>query len=164
MKFSTQISQAVDRCLNDAIPCVAFAMPGEREIRFYASLPDAALHSPAFRDNDSDCFFINFFDNDEPYTAGVRFDMSAEDVLRFNDPTYRRQTVGESAIRPRITATFRASYHAAFAAVKPRLKKDGGKVGRAPLMPTEIGTRKTSASRPLSLTISAGHFLKQECQ
>lgn len=160
MKFSTQISQAVDRCLNDAIPFVAFAMPGEREIRFYASLPDAALRSPAFRDNDSDCFFINFFDNDEPYTAGVRFDMSAEDVLRFNDPTYRRQTVGESAIRPRITATFRASYHAAFAFVKPRLKKDGGKVVLSRLR--SVFTKKTPvclAEDYFSLTDSTFRYL-----
>lgn len=127
MKFSAQISQAVGRCLSDGIPFVAFAMPGESEVRFFASLPDSSFRSPAFRDDRSDCFFINFFDNDEPYTAGVCFDMTADDVIRFQDPTYHRQAIDDS-IRPRIAATFRASYHEAFSAVKPRLKKDGGKV------------------------------------
>ena len=38
MKFSAQISQAIDRCLTDEIPFVAFAMPGEAEVCFRASL------------------------------------------------------------------------------------------------------------------------------
>ena len=42
-------------------------------------------------------------------------------------PPYHARIFGDS-IRPRVPSTFRASYHEAFSAVKPRLKKDGGKV------------------------------------
>lgn len=100
MKFSAQISQAIDHCLTDEIPFVAFAMPGEAEVCFRASLPDGQFRSPAFRDKESDSFFINFFDNDEPYTAGVSFDMTEEEVNNFHDPTYHARIFGDS-IRPR---------------------------------------------------------------
>lgn len=126
MEFDSLISKAVDRCLSDAIPFVVFVMPGSDVPRFYASLPDKAFRSPAFVDDTADCFFINFFDNDEPYTAGVRFALTAQDVLGFSDPDYRHDIY--SSPRPRISPTRRASYHEAFSAVKPRLKNKGGKV------------------------------------
>lgn len=117
---------AVDLCLHKRIPFVVYALPGESECHFYASLADARGRSQAFSDEGKDCFFINFFDNDEPYTAGVRFDMSARELLDYVDRNLVEQPATE--IRPRVSPTLRASYHDAFSRVIPRLKSDGGKV------------------------------------
>lgn len=126
MEFDSLTVDAVNTCLYDGIPFVLFALPGQDMFRFYASMPDGEGRSYAFDDEKSDCFFINFFDNDEPYTAGIRFDMDELQVLERERacPVVSR----EAEIRPRIAGTFRASYHDAFSRVIPRLKIDGGKV------------------------------------
>lgn len=127
MKIDNMTEEAVDVCLHERIPFVLYALPGESDCRFYASLPFADGSSPAFAESKSDCFFINFFDNDESYTAGVRFDMTAQKLL-----DYRRASVIPDfpgpEIRPRVSPTLRVSYHDAFSRVIPRLKSDGGKV------------------------------------
>lgn len=125
MKFDTLIEKAVTYCVLDKVPFVLFALPGEDKFRFYASDTDDEGCSPAFSD-DEDCFYINFFDNDEPYTAGVRFSMTAAQLVS------RRESEGvfgvDPQIRPHIPATLRASYHDAFSNIIPRLKAEGGKV------------------------------------
>lgn len=126
MKFDTLTEKAVTYCVLDKVPFVLFALPGEDSFRFYASDTDDEGRSPAFGDDDADCFYINFFDNDEPYTAGVRFAMTAGELVS------RRESEGvfgtDPQIQPHIPATLRASYHDAFSHIIPRLKSEGGKV------------------------------------
>lgn len=128
MRLDEITREAVSSCLHDRVPFVLYSMPGEDECHFYASiLPFGEQSSRAFRGDGKDCFFINFFDNDEPYTAGVRFDLSAEEFMKVKNTTiYPDQPPAE--IRPRVSPTLRASYHDAFARVIPRLKAEGGKV------------------------------------
>lgn len=125
MKIDSLIEEAVDMCMWKGIPFVFFALPGEEDFKFYAARPREDGSSPAFRDDDSDSFYINFFDNDEPYTAGVPFDMDAAGAIEYANTISCGAAVAE--IHPRVTPTFRASYHEAFSRVVSRLKKDGGK-------------------------------------
>ncbi|MCM1075875.1 MAG: chorismate-binding protein [Bacteroides sp.] len=116
---------AIDKCLHDNIPFVLFALPGENTAHFYAAYVGDSGCSPAFVD-ESDCFFINFFDNDEPYTAGVPFRYSASDIIAMFPSEPLNQPDAE--IRPQIAATHRASYHYAYSNIIRRLKEDDGKV------------------------------------
>lgn len=127
MRLDEITREAVSSCLHDRVPFVLYSMPGEDECHFYASiLPFGEQSSRAFRGDGKDCFFINFFDNDEPYTAGVRFDLSAEEFMKVKNTTiYPDQPPAE--IRPRVSPTLRASYHDAFARVIPRLKAEGAR-------------------------------------
>lgn len=112
--------------LTHNLPFVLFSLPGEDRVTFYVSIAEPPGYSPAFADDDTDCFFINFFDNDEAYTAGVPFRYTAKDVMEMFHPTWWSQTPPE--INPRVSATHRASYHEAFSHIIPRLKAEGGKV------------------------------------
>ncbi|MCM1356847.1 MAG: chorismate-binding protein [Staphylococcus sp.] len=127
MEFDLLTKKAIDYCLRDNIPFVVYALPGDSEFRFFASLPDTEQCSPAFSDDSSDCFFINFFDNDEPYTAGVRFEMTAAELVESIGAS-DRVTYARAEIQPRVPATLRVSYTDAFSSIIPRLKADGGKV------------------------------------
>lgn len=126
MKIAGLTRDAVNTCLVYRIPFVLFALPGREEFSFYDSPVGKSGRSEAFTDPDADCFFMNFFDNDEPYTAGVPFAMDEDALLRYCDGQVEAQP--SAGIRPRISPTFRASYHDAFSRIIPRLKAEGGKV------------------------------------
>ena len=126
MKIPGLTRDAVNACLLHRIPFALFALPGRDDFRFQASPVGKSGRSEAFADPEADCFFINFFDNDEPYTAGVPFTMDEEALLSYCDGEIAPQPSAE--IRPRISPTFRVSYHDAFARIIPRLKVEGGKV------------------------------------
>lgn len=126
MEIDGLIREAVFACMSERVPFVLYALPGDEKPTFYASPVGESGMSPAFADDSTDCFFINFFDNDEAYTPGVRFTLDAAALLELCRTTSLNQP--EAEIRPRITPTFRASYHDAFSRIIPRLKADGGKV------------------------------------
>lgn len=79
------IRQAVVESLVHALPFVLFALPGRKKMEFYACPPLPDGTSPAQRPGEpaEDGFFISFFDNDEPYTAGVPFRMDAAETLDY---------------------------------------------------------------------------------
>lgn len=85
MEIDSLTHEAIESCLLCRLPFAWFALPGDTHFRFAASKPLSKDSSPAFRDERSDCFFINFFDNDEPYTAGVHFDMDKAEVIKYVD-------------------------------------------------------------------------------
>lgn len=126
MKMTGLTRDAVNACLLNRIPFVLYALPGEDDFKFYASPVGKSGRSEAFADPAADCFFINFFDNDEPYTPGLSFTMDAASLLSYCEGEPAPQPLAE--IRPRIPSTFRASYHDAFSRIIPRLKAEGGKV------------------------------------
>ncbi|MDE6117559.1 MAG: chorismate-binding protein [Duncaniella sp.] len=128
MKIDQEQIEAVNLCLRHNIPFALFALPGEEFFKFFASLPDDDGESPAFDDDECrDTFFINFFDNDEPYTAGVRRVYNARCVREYieSNPECMFEP---PVIRPSASSTLRVSYDAAFSHVMPRLKRYGGKV------------------------------------
>lgn len=119
---------AADACLENNIPFTLFALPGEEFFRFFASVPDNEGESHAFEENsDADTFFINFFDNDEPYTAGVKRQFDADSIWEYISSA-KNLPLPQPLIHPSISSTHRVSYDNAFSHVKPRLKQYGGKV------------------------------------
>lgn len=128
MKIDQEQAEAVEICLAHNIPFALFALPGEEFFKFFASLPDEAGESRAFDgDECRDTFFINFFDNDEPYTAGVRCEYNARSVIEYVH-SHPGLLFELPLIRPSVTSTRRVSYDAAFRRIIPRLKRYGGKV------------------------------------
>ncbi len=128
MKIDQEQIEAVNLCLEYNIPFTLFALPGEEFFRFFASLPNDEGESPAFDNDDRrDTFFINFFDNDEPYTAGVRREFCARKIIDYiaDNSDYE---FNPPLIRPSYSSTLRVSYNDAFSHVMPRLKRYGGKV------------------------------------
>lgn len=125
MKIDELTREAVSACLSRRIPFVLYALPGDDRLAFYASPVGETGMSPAFVDDSTDCFFINFFDNDEAYTSGVKFSLDAGTLVRLCKAKDFKQPLAE--IRPRVSPTFRASYHEAFSRIIPRLKAEGGK-------------------------------------
>lgn len=148
MKIDELTRDAVNACLNRRIPFVLYALPGSDRLVFYASPVGETGMSPAFVDNSTDCFFINFFDNDEAYTPGVKFSLDAEGLLQLCKDSSFCQPCAE--IRPRISATFRASYHEAFSRIIPRLKSDGGK--------TVLSRHRTVFTKRLPVDIVMDYF------
>lgn len=128
MKIELEQIEAVNVCLRHNIPFALFAFPGEENFRFFASLPEESGESPAFDEDDTvDTFFISFFDNDEPYTAGVKKQMDATEVMEY--VAHHEDCQFQSPmIHPSATSTIRVSYDDAFRHVKSRLKRFGGKV------------------------------------
>ena len=148
MKIDELTRDAVNACLNCRIPFVLYALPGTDRLVFYASPVGETGMSPAFVDDSTDCFFINFFDNDEAYTPGVKFSLDAEALLQLCKARSFCQPCAE--IRPRISATFRASYHEAFSRIIPRLKSDGGK--------TVLSRHRTVFTKRLPVDIVMDYF------
>ncbi|MBD5354683.1 MAG: hypothetical protein HDR85_07250 [Bacteroides sp.] len=126
MKIDSVTRDALEMVIRHKLPFVLFALPGKDSADFYTSIVGPSGCSPALDNDTDDCFFINFFDNDEPYTATVPFRYTAAEILKMFHPTWWNQPNPE--IRPRVSATYRASYHDAFSHIIPRLKADGGKV------------------------------------
>lgn len=123
-------AEAVELCLRHNMPFALFALPGEKECRFFASLPDKEGECHAFRDDDAstdtdNTFFISYFNGDEPYVAGIR-------------PRFDEHTVAEALadgnilpptdIYPHRMSTRRESYSTAFTRMRQRLRTHGGKV------------------------------------
>lgn len=127
MKVDSLTEDAIEASMRAGVPFACFALPGDEHFEFHASMPDDDGRSPAFSSEDKDCFFINFFDNDEPYTAGIPFDMDAAGVIDRLRVIQPAKPLSTPEIHPRVTATFRAAYHEAFIHVMARLKADGGK-------------------------------------
>lgn len=120
-------AEGAGECLRRNIPFVIYALPGDEECRFMASLPDAEGESHARMEGEGDCFFISRFASDEPYMAGVTDEMDEEALVDFlaEHPDTMYDGCDE---RPYLTSTRRVSYDEAFHMMTRRLKKDGGKV------------------------------------
>lgn len=128
MTINELYSKAIDACLQHNIPFVLYALPSDDELCFHAALPDKNGESHAFNEEDnSDTFFINFYGNDEPYTAGVPFQFDAQGILNHIESN-KNIIFDDALIRPSKNSTYGISYNMAFNTVKQRLKKTGGKV------------------------------------
>lgn len=127
MLITTLQEEAVTQSLRHNIPFVIYALPGEDEVRFMASLPDADGESHARMDGEADCFFISRFASDEPYMAGVTASMDEEALVAqvAANPDISYDACQE---RPALTSTRRVSYDEAFHVMTRRLRKAGGKV------------------------------------
>ncbi len=131
MKLMTEKqSEAIEKCLVHNIPFALFALPGDKECRFFASSPDKDGECHAFaaddaRVADKDTFFIGYFNSDEPYTAGVRADYNEDTVL---EALKGKEKFDATETRPLRMSTRREIYSMAFSKMRQRLRSIGGKV------------------------------------
>lgn len=80
MEWDDTIYDAVRVSMRRNIPFAVYAMPGEDRFRFIASPPSEDTVENRVAPGEDDCFAINFFNNDEHYTAGVRPLLTAAEV------------------------------------------------------------------------------------
>lgn len=130
MGFSEINIRAAEACIGNNIPFALYVMPGDNLDRavFIASRPD---ENDDYRsvwpgnDNNWNGFFINYFGNDEEYTAGVRAEMDADSAITFASglgSPYPPAWLGLQT-----SSTERLRHMAMVARVASRLKRDGGK-------------------------------------
>ena len=91
MKIDSVTRDALEMVIRHKLPFVLFALPGKDSADFYTSIVGPSGCSPALDNDTDDCFFINFFDNDEPYTATVPFRYTAAEILKMFHPTWWTQ-------------------------------------------------------------------------
>lgn len=90
IKMTDIQARAAEAAIARNIPFALFALPDSREARFFAARPDnddAGVWKPREQSAaGTDSFFINFFNNDEAYTAAVGCDFATpEDFLEYAD-------------------------------------------------------------------------------
>jgi len=127
MKNKTDLFSVAEGCVNAGLPFALYAFPNEDEFHFEASLPDADACCVAHLDRQTwNGFAINFFGNDESYTAGVTdmIDLAeARDIAeKFDEKLYH------PAVAPAFRSTPVLNYKASLHRVIDTLKKRGGKV------------------------------------
>lgn len=127
MENRTDLFSVAEGCVNAGLPFALYAFPNEDEFHFDASLPDADGCCVAHLDRQTwNGFAINFFGNDEPYTAGVT------DMIDFAEARDIAEKVDERLYHPTVTPAFRSTpvlnYKASLHRVIAALKKRGGKV------------------------------------
>ncbi len=79
--FEPAVEAAIERCVAWNIPFAVYAMPGDNEFRFMASMPDSDTGNNRVDFDEDEFFGINFFNNEEEYLAGVKPRLSASDIL-----------------------------------------------------------------------------------
>lgn len=121
------IITAAEACLQRNIPFALYSLPGSGGLRFMASLPDDEGRADACIATPGDCFFISRFGADESYVAGVRADMDAPGVMEWISE-HPRQVFEPARELPYRHSTVRAGWERAFAAMRGRLRRHGGKV------------------------------------
>ncbi|MCM1520521.1 MAG: chorismate-binding protein [Lachnoclostridium sp.] len=84
MITNQQYSTLISRCINCNLPFVAFMFSDSNELNFFADIPDDDGNCIVDTDDPNwNGFFINFFGNDEPYLAGVRFTLDYEETCKY---------------------------------------------------------------------------------
>lgn len=125
MIIDNRTLEVVTECLRHNIPFALYSLPMEEAFHFGAGLPLQEKIRSSFLSRD--CFFINFFDNQEKYTASIPFDMNVVEALNFiqycEDEYYQ-----SPAIHPSVKPTTRKDYSTAFFKVKTVIAESGGKI------------------------------------
>lgn len=128
MKIDEKTRRAIDRCIDINLPFALILLPGDDSPLFFASVPDTdddyrnvwESKNPDWRG-----FIINFFANDEEYTAGIRAELSADGVLKIADSLEGMLPPTWTPLQKRQTEKFK--YISVVNGVIERLKRDGGK-------------------------------------
>ncbi len=82
MASREQYSDIITRCVRRNLPFALYMAPDDDGVYFFSQRPDesgecrADLSDPLWNG-----FFINFFNNDEPYVAGVAYDFDYDETL-----------------------------------------------------------------------------------
>lgn len=114
--------KAITICINMNIPFCIYALPHSKRCVFYAN-PSAPIESRATFDGQHQ-FYVNFFNNEGPYTVGIKPEMAATEIvknlasLKFRD---------DPDISPWSRETKEIQYHSQARQIIDSLKKRGGK-------------------------------------
>lgn len=124
---------AIDRCIRCRISFIAYALPGERDVTFFAN-PSAGIGS------DSANATISFFGHSAK-SVSISAELDAGEVLKTD---LRRHHDPE--ITPYVRSTDSKSHHIAVERIVERLRNDGGKTV---LSRTIAGQRRSDDWRPV---------------
>lgn len=81
--FTQKITRAINICFKYNIPFVAYSLPNENKITFFAN-PSAPKESKAHFDGRTE-FIISYFNNDYPYIIGIQPEMTADEIIAHKD-------------------------------------------------------------------------------
>lgn len=143
MENKTDLFSVAEGCINVGLPFALYAFPNEDEFHFEASLPDADACCVAHLDRPTwNGFAINFFGNDESYTAGVT------DMIDLAEARDIAEKIDEKLYHPTVAPAFRSTpvlnYKASLHRVIDTLKKRGGKVVMSQM--TAVATERSVAA------------------
>ena len=139
--MDTTVLDAIDRCIRHRIPFIAYSLPEEDEVVFFAD-PYGNTTTGATAD-------INVFGPDAP-TVRINAALTASEIF---DVCPLLESLPQPAIHPHSHSTTRAQHRAAVAAIVTRLKTEGGKTV---LSRAISGTRGSTDWRPVISRIFDG--------
>lgn len=125
-----EYTSTIERCVRRNLPFVLFMPPGIDEVIFFADTPDEEGECRMrLRPDDPDGFFINFFGNDEPYLAGVRFVYDYAETLSM----LRRLELDDSYfipadVTPSLRSTSKIAYTGILRNIIPDLRRNDSKL------------------------------------
>lgn len=114
--------KAISICINMNIPFCIYALPHSKRCVFYAN-PTAPVESKATFDSQAQ-FFINFFNNENQYTIGIKPEMTATEIIK-NLAFFKFRE--DPDISPWPCETKEIQYHSQARQIIDSLKKRGGK-------------------------------------
>lgn len=125
-----EYSDTISRCLRRNLPFVIYMPPEYDEVIFFSQRPDEHNECRAdLSDPQWNGFFINFFNNDEPYLAGVAYDYDYQETLAELD--YLENVDGlymPADVVPSLKSTTRLQHAAAVNIAVGEISRYSGKV------------------------------------
>lgn len=131
--ITSDISKAIEICIELNIPFAAYALPGEEDITFYAN-PSTDDESHAHLDGRRE-FIVNYFNNDYPYIIGIAAEMTATEIID-NAEILKRKSAPE--ITPWSRDTDYMQYCSQVHHIVQSLRRRGGKTVLSRVITGEI--------------------------
>ncbi|MDE6582071.1 MAG: chorismate-binding protein [Duncaniella sp.] len=137
-----QYNDTIRRCVRHNLPFTLYMAPDTDDVIFFSQRPDennecrAELSDPTWNG-----FFINFFNNDEPYIAGVAYDYDIDETIAELD--YLENVEGlymPADVVPSLKSTTRLQHAAAVRVATDAVRHAGGKAVVSQM--TAVATRK----------------------
>ena len=136
--FTDEIKKAIDCCISHNIPFAVYSFPGENDMFFFAN-PSASEENKAHFDERTE-FIVSFFNNDYPYTVGIKPEMTAVELLQI---AATLETKASPEISPWTRDTEYLQYCSQAHQIINDLKRVGGKTVLSRVITGKI-TRKCS--------------------
>lgn len=122
-------SHTISRCVRRNLPFALYIPPQTDETVFFSQRPDEQNECRAdLTDKDWNGFFINFYNNDEPYVAGVAYDYDYDDTVAELD--YLESVDGlymPADVAPSLKSTTRMQHAAAVRIATAEVSRHRGK-------------------------------------
>ncbi len=130
MTSRKEYNDTISRCVRRNLPFVLYMTPDYDEVIFFSQRPDESNECRAdLTDPQWNGFFINFFNNDEPYIAGVAYDYDYHETVAELD--YLENVDGlymPADVIPSLKSTTRMQHAAAVNIASKEVSRYSGKV------------------------------------